>query len=70
QLALAQLGPVDLDILSESIGIQNLCIVHIIKDGGGVMGLKRFFDIVNGESPANQTLAEMVMGFAKRLSFS
>ncbi|MBO7645999.1 MAG: hypothetical protein J6S52_03190 [Prevotella sp.] len=69
QLALAQLGPNDLDILSETIGIQNLCIVHIIKNGGGTAGLKKFFDTVNGEQESNAELAEMVMAQAKRLSF-
>jgi len=69
QLALAQLGPNDLDILSETIGIQNLCIVHIIKSGGGTAGLKNFFDTINGNNDSNQELAEMVMQLTQRLSF-
>lgn len=70
QLALSQLGPNDIDILSDTIGIQNLCIVHIIKTGGGIAGLHRFFDDINGAQPANLELAEMVMQQAKRLSFA
>ena len=31
QLALFQLGSTDIDILSSNIGLQNLCIVHILK---------------------------------------
>lgn len=69
QLALAQLGPNDLDILSETIGIQNLCIVHIIKSGGGTAGLKNFFDTINGNNDSNQELADMVIDQTKRLSF-
>ena len=69
QLALSQLGPNDLDILSDTIGIQNLCIVHIIKNGGGMAGLKNFFDSINGESDSNVELAEMVINQTRRLSF-
>ena len=69
QLALSWLGPLDIDILSETIGIQNLCIVHIIKNGGGISGLRRFFDSINGVQESNADLAEMVMSQAQRLSF-
>lgn len=69
QLALSQLGPNDLDILSETVGIQNLCLVHIIKSGGGKAGLQRFFDDINGPQPSNGELADMVIDQTKRLSF-
>lgn len=69
QLSLSWLGPLDIDILSETIGIQNLCIVHIIKNGGGISGLRRFFDSINGVQESNADLAEMVMSQAQRLSF-
>lgn len=68
QLAVTQLGVTDLDILSETIGLQNLCIVHIIKNGGGQAGIQWLFDTVNGPSPANVDLASMVMEHARRLT--
>lgn len=70
QLALSQLGPNDIDILSDTIGLQNLCIVHIVKTGGGLAGLQRLFDDINGPQPSNADIAEMVMNQTKRLSFA
>lgn len=69
QLALFQLGSTDIDILSESVGIQNLCIVHILKNGGGRVGLMQLFDTVNGKMQQNEVLANIVFEQASRLSF-
>jgi ppGpp synthetase/RelA/SpoT-type nucleotidyltranferase len=69
QLALYQLGSTDIDILAENVGIQNLCIVYILKSGGGKIGLMRLFNQVNGTMPQNEILASMVMEQASRLSF-
>ena len=69
QLALFQLGSTDIDILSESVGLQNLCIVCILKNGGGRLGLQRLFDCVNGKSDYNKTLADIVYEQASRLAF-
>lgn len=69
QLALYQLGSTDIDILAESVGLQNLCIVHILKTGGGKPGLVQLFNIVNGKTPQNEILADMVMQQANRLAF-
>lgn len=69
RLALFQIGSTDIDILSETIGIQNVCIVKILKSGGGLPGLCNLFNIVNGSSPNNADMAEIVMKQAKRLPF-
>ena len=69
QLALFQLGSTDIDILSDSVGLQNLCIVHILKAGGGKPGLIKLFNAVNGAIPQNEALATMVYEQAGRLSF-
>lgn len=69
QLALFQLGSTDIDILAESVGIQNLCIVHILKSGGGRLGIKLMFDYINGKMPQNAVMADIVMEQAQRLSF-
>ncbi|MBQ4388272.1 MAG: hypothetical protein II822_11810 [Prevotella sp.] len=69
QLALFQLGSTDIDIVSETIGLQNLCIVHILKSGGGLPGLRQMLDIINGPSPQNEAIATMLIDQARRLSF-
>lgn len=69
QLALSQLAVTDLDILSESIGLQNLCLVYALKQGGGLYGIKAVYDAVNGEQAANITLAESVLHLAQQLPF-
>ncbi len=69
QLALYQLGSTDIDILSESIALQNICIVHILKTGGGKPGLVQLFDAVNGHLKQNEILADIVFKQASKLSF-
>jgi ppGpp synthetase/RelA/SpoT-type nucleotidyltranferase len=69
QLALFQLGSTDIDILSETIGLQNLCIVHTLKNGGGEPELQALFDTIFGTSPHNASLASTVYKDASRLSF-
>ena len=69
QLALIQLGSTDIDILAESVGLQNLCIVSLLKTGNGKPGLIQLFDIINGKRPENETLANLVLEQASRLSF-
>ena len=69
QLALFQLGSTDIDILADTVGLQNLCIVHILKTGRGIPGLKQMFDALNGRSPQNEDLARIVYDQALRLAF-
>ncbi len=69
QLALFQLGSTDIDILAESIALQNICIVYILKSGGGKHGLIQLFDTVNGHLKQNEVLADIVFEQASRLSF-
>ena len=68
-LARHQLGNTDLDILSSSVGIQNICIVCILASGGGKIGLTRLFNALNGDNPQNELLAEMTYNQAKELQF-
>lgn len=69
QLALTQLALTDLDILASSTALQNLCVVHVLKNGGEHKGLKTLFDTINGENDANDMLADMVLEHAKTLAF-
>lgn len=69
QLALFQLGSTDIDIITDAVGLQNLCIVQILKNGSGVVGLKKMFDILNGHSATNSIMAELTLKQASRLPF-
>lgn len=69
QLATFQLAMTDLDIISSTIAIQDLCEVYILKHGGGVDALTEMFDKVNGKSEGNSMRAESVVNAAKQLSF-
>jgi len=69
QLALTQLAVTDLDILSESIGLQNLCMVFALKQGGGLFSIKAIYDAINGEQDSNIALAETVHHLAQQLPF-
>lgn len=68
-LARHQLGTTDLDIISSSIGVQNICVVCILRKGGGKLGLKWLFDLMNGNSPQNEYLATMTYEQALNLPF-
>ena len=48
QLALAQLAVTDLDILSESVGLQNLCFVHTLRHGGGSDAVRAAYQTARG----------------------
>ena len=69
QIACYQIGLTDLDIISSSIGPQDLCIAFILKNGGGKAGIKYMFDILNGESDSNEMIAEMLLEQSKDLPF-
>ena len=69
QLSLSQLAVTDLDILAESIGLQNLCLAYTLKSGGGVAGLKAVYDLLYGKQQGNEMLAEMMYDQASHLPF-
>lgn len=69
KLSSFQLGNTDLDIISSSIAVQNLCVVHCLKTGGGLTGLKRMFDIVYGCHESNLESARRVVETARQLPF-
>ena len=69
RLARHQLGNTDLDIISSAVGIQNICIVYILRTGGGKIGLNRLFDTLNGHNTQNEQLAELTYEQARHLPF-
>ena len=69
RLAVLQLGTTDLDILSENIGIQNLCYVYVLKRGGGPAELCEIYDWLNGYDSGNMVLAKQLFEQARTLNF-
>ena len=69
QLASYQLSLTDLDIISSSVGPQNLCVAYILRTGGGVPGLTHMFNLLNGESESNAMMAEYLVEQARELPF-
>ena len=67
RLARHQLGNTDIDIISSAVGVQNICIVCILANGGGKPGLVRFFDAVNGHNTQNDMIANITYEQAKNL---
>ncbi len=68
KLALTQLAGTDLDIVALSLALQNLCVIHIIRQGGGEMGLKFFYDTVFGESEYNTQRAHRTFEQAEKIN--
>ena len=68
-LARQQLGNTDLDIISSAVGLQNICIVCILSQGGGKIGLLRFFNALNGQNAQNEELADLTFKQASNLPF-
>ena len=68
-MALSQLAVTDLDILSENIGLLNLCIVHTLKNGGGLQGLIQLYDIIYGPQETNTHMAKLTLEQASSLPF-
>lgn len=69
QLAIHQIGGTDLDIVASNIGLQNLCIVYMLKNGEGKTTMVKFFNTLFGESPYNIQRAEHLLEQAKNLPF-
>ncbi len=67
RMAVHQIGGTDIDILTSSIGLQNLCNVAMLSKGGGVNGLEKMYEILSGPSPYNRHRAERALAQARLL---
>jgi ppGpp synthetase/RelA/SpoT-type nucleotidyltranferase len=67
QLALSQLAVTDLDILSENVGLQNLCLSYVLKQGGNRDELIFVYDQLNGRHASNASLADAILQQAATL---
>lgn len=61
QLALHQLAVTDLDIVASTLALQNLCVVHIVKEGGDEHSLKIFYESLNGSNNYNEDRAKRTL---------
>lgn len=68
QLALHEIGGTDIDIISSTVAVQDLCIVWIIGNGGGEEDLVKLFDELNGKNSYNQLRAKRVYQKVSSLS--
>lgn len=64
-LATRMLGRTDLDIISASIGVRNLCCIAVLKAGGGAAGIAKLLELLDGPSPDTRMEAEMIVEDAK-----
>lgn len=69
KLATYELGNTDIDIISETVAIQDLLIVYILENGGGERGLIYMFDSLNGPSDYNVRRAKRIVDTAAQLPF-
>ena len=56
--ALHQIGGTDLDIITLSVAVQNLCWVRVIRRGYGIGGLEQVLDVFGGTREVNRKRAE------------
>ena len=69
KFAMSQFADTDIDIIASTVGLQDLLIVHTLKNGGGKPGLTHIYDELNGKSIHNEKLAEMAYKRACKLPF-
>lgn len=69
KFAMSQLADTDIDIIASTVGLQDLLIVHTLKNGGGKSGLVHIYNELNGPSIHNEKLADMAFKRASKLPF-
>lgn len=67
-LARYQIGNTELDILSSTVGILNLCTVSILRNGGGEAGIVNLYETLYGPRPRNASIAKRVLEQAKKVN--
>ena len=69
RLAAFQLAGTDLDIINSSLAVISLCTVYVLKLGGGVEGIEKFLEALNGKSKNNHQRAENLYRVAQKMPF-
>jgi len=69
KLTMHQLGGTDLDIVAESVVLQNLLVIYILKKGYGAAGLKEIlFDTLGGTPEGNMGRANRILEQARKIN--
>jgi ppGpp synthetase/RelA/SpoT-type nucleotidyltranferase len=69
QLAIHQIGGTDIDIITDTVALQDLCIVVILENGGGEAGLMKMFETLGGKTEYNRQRSRRIIDQASRLAF-
>lgn len=69
KLSLDQIAGTDLDIISSTIALQNICVTAIYLQGHGVKGLEFFYDDYRGPSERNAVDAQALFEKLQKLNF-
>lgn len=69
ELAAYQIANTDIDIINSTVGIQDLLVVYVLENGGGVLGLEMLFEKINGPSEYNRKRAQNIVDSAVNLKF-
>lgn len=65
RFALHRIAGMKLDIIASTVGIINLCIVYLLKDGYGKNGLRRLIVEIYGEVPDLDSRVDKLIGEAR-----
>lgn len=68
QLSLHQIAGTDLDIIAQSVALQNLCCVYILKQGWGIPGLEGLYNFFGGNPAYNHERAVRTYGQAVKIN--
>lgn len=68
KLSLLQLKGTDLDIISNTLALQNLCIVYIVKKGGGETELLNLYNHIYGEKPFHASIVKKTLEQTKGIA--
>ena len=69
QISCYQIALTDLDIISASLGPQNICIAYLLRQGSGKAGIRYLLDMIGGEAESNSALADLIIDQAKAFPF-
>ena len=70
KLACLEIGGTDLDIISSTIAVQDICEVFVIKSGGGIAGMVELLNNIYGKSDYNSVRAERILDKVSHLNLT
>lgn len=70
RLAVHELGSTDLDIISASVGVQNICLVKAASKGAGEMFIEWIFDRLYGKPGNNKAAVRRTLEHLEKLNIT